>query len=98
MSIREQTGMMSNKPRPYSAIGSLFLVILLFSLLAIVYYPSLFSSESIDPRVLMVGAIIIALVLILNQFRRISARLDKLSIISDAYRSGRLRCAFRGQQ
>lgn len=88
MSIREQTGMMSNKPRPYSAIGSFFLVTLLFSLLAIVYFPSFFASERIDPRVLTVGAIIIALVLILNQFRRNSARLDKLSIIADAIGQG----------
>ncbi len=80
--------MTSKKPRHYSAIGSFCLVILLFSLLVIVYYPSFFASESIDPRVLTVGAIIIALVLILNQFRRTSVRLNKLSIISDAIGQG----------
>ena len=88
MSMRDQSGFTPNEPRPYSAIGGLFLVILLFSLLVIVYYPTIIASERLDPRVLTVGFVILALILILNQFRRTSSRLNNLSIISDAIGQG----------
>ncbi len=52
MSMREQTGMTSKKPRHYSAIGSFCLVILLFSLLVIVYYPLFFASKNPEEFIL----------------------------------------------
>ena len=73
MSIKEKTGLKLNKTRPFSVFGGFLLVILLFSVLAIVYYPTILEAEKadtqvIDPRVLTIGFIILALILIFRVY------------------------------